>query len=284
MIKSILKYIFEKTNISEVFMSYNAANIYDISNYGNVLLDARSATYAATGYIEITNNPAILICMGDNESRSCYSGLTEAHYKKLPLIFLSVINDYSLSYRIEIKDTVYKTIDLSNVIDLEKILQSIFAASQIAKSESLPVHVIVKCPKNVQKHSFDKIVKQIIDMGPNNYVFVGNQIWKEGAFNAKHNAAGFGYGVLSNVLGASFCNRFEKYIGICTETEFVLDINALGNRHIDDNISFCVFAKEKKHYIRDYATSCGFLVFDGIDKLSNIIKNKKSIIILEEEW
>ncbi|MDD2504689.1 MAG: thiamine pyrophosphate-binding protein [Bacilli bacterium] len=53
------------------------------------VVDERSATYFATGLSFITKEPVVISCTGATASRNYLSGLTEAFYRKLPIIALT---------------------------------------------------------------------------------------------------------------------------------------------------------------------------------------------------
>ena len=52
-------------------------------------VDERSAAYMACGMCAESNEPVVLTCTGATASRNYYSGLTEAYYRKLPLIAIT---------------------------------------------------------------------------------------------------------------------------------------------------------------------------------------------------
>ena len=52
-------------------------------------VDERSAAYIACGLSEESGEPVVLSCTGATASRNYYSGLTEAYYRKLPIIALT---------------------------------------------------------------------------------------------------------------------------------------------------------------------------------------------------
>ncbi|HGF7617958.1 TPA: thiamine pyrophosphate-binding protein [Enterococcus faecium] len=54
--------------------------------------DEKSAAYMACGLSQESNEPVVLSCTGATASRNYLSGLTEAYYKKLPIIAITSIN------------------------------------------------------------------------------------------------------------------------------------------------------------------------------------------------
>ena len=52
-------------------------------------VDERSAAYIACGLSAESGEPVVLTCTGATASRNYYSGLTEAYYRKLPIVALT---------------------------------------------------------------------------------------------------------------------------------------------------------------------------------------------------
>lgn len=52
-------------------------------------VDERSAAYIACGLAEESGEPVVLTCTGATASRNYYSGLTEAYYRKLPVLAIT---------------------------------------------------------------------------------------------------------------------------------------------------------------------------------------------------
>ena len=55
--------------------------------------DERSAAYMACGLSEESNEPVMLTCTGATASRNYMPGLTEAFYRKLPILVVSGTQD-----------------------------------------------------------------------------------------------------------------------------------------------------------------------------------------------
>ena len=52
-------------------------------------VDERSAAYIACGIAAESNEPVVITCTGATASRNYYSALTEAYYRKLPIIAIT---------------------------------------------------------------------------------------------------------------------------------------------------------------------------------------------------
>ena len=53
-------------------------------------VDERSAAYMACGMAAESNEPVVIVCTGATASRNYLPGLTEAYYRKLPIVVITV--------------------------------------------------------------------------------------------------------------------------------------------------------------------------------------------------
>ena len=58
-------------------------------------VDERSAAYMACGLAEASGEPVIISCTGATSAREYMSGLTEAYYRKLPVLAITSTQDIS---------------------------------------------------------------------------------------------------------------------------------------------------------------------------------------------
>ena len=58
-------------------------------------VDERSAAYIACGMAAETKEPVVLSCTGATASRNYFPGLTEAYYRKLPILAVTSTQDES---------------------------------------------------------------------------------------------------------------------------------------------------------------------------------------------
>lgn len=89
----ILIDLLKKNNIRKVVASPGSTNIRFVMSMQNdpffqmySVVDERSAAYIACGLAEETGEPIVLSCTGATASRNYMSGLTEAFYRKLPIL------------------------------------------------------------------------------------------------------------------------------------------------------------------------------------------------------
>ena len=67
------------------------------------------------------------------------------------------------------------------------------------------------------------------------------------------NTGGFGIdGILSSLIGASFSNRSKLFYAIIGDLAFFYDMNALGNRHIENNVRVLLINNGRGIEFRNY--------------------------------
>lgn len=240
------------------------------------ILDSRSAGYVATGICAEKREPVVLITENNNDSRNCYSSLTEAYYKKLPIIFVTLNTGKALNYNNELKDTTTATAFVNE--------RHPFDASIIDHciEKSMPVHVVFEELIELQNHERDISNDISILNDAANYIYLSNSFRAYSSFRLRGNAAGGCDGIVSNILGASLSGKFKKYIGILNDEEFLHDINALGNRFMNDSVSFLVYYSKNRDIIANYAQDLGFVIYEGKDNISKLLENKKTIVLSRE--
>ena len=120
------------------------------------VVDERSAAYAATGIAFETGEPVVITCTEATASRNYLSALTEAYYRKLPVIACTFYNDalnkYSLSQQysdrsVSQNDIKTLSVELPQVYPLynkQKCLTYLNAALSTALYKGEPVHI--NCP------------------------------------------------------------------------------------------------------------------------------------------
>lgn len=99
----ILVFLLKKNNIKKVVVSPGATNVCFVASlqcdsffemYSCV--DERSAAYMAVGIAAETGEPVVLSCTGATSSRNYMPALTEAYYRKLPIIAVTSSMDNAL--------------------------------------------------------------------------------------------------------------------------------------------------------------------------------------------
>lgn len=107
--------LLKKYDIKKIVISPGAQNfgigssvLYDKWFEAYSVIDERSAAYFATGLAFESNEPVVLSCTGATASRNYLPGLTEAFYRKLPIIALT-----GTHYHPDKKDLSPQSIDRS---------------------------------------------------------------------------------------------------------------------------------------------------------------------------
>lgn len=256
----------------------NAAKKSNLKSY--LFLDARSAIYGATGIAAQNMETVIVVISGDNASRSAYSGMTEAFYRDLPVILITVGGE--LDYSKELGDVIKAHHKAEKEADLEVLLKNI----------SMPAHIeFLGSGIVAEKKSCSEIQKALAEalMAEDYLYFSSNIDVSDITFNCKVVYGGMPNcyaGALANVLGASLAKKHNRYAGVVTEEEFLHDMNTLGNININDSLLYVVVCDHNNSLIGNYAKSLGFEV-DALsnkdikqDCVNDIVKNNKKIVLV----
>lgn len=93
-------YLLKAYNIKRVIASPGATNVAIVSSMQQdpffemySCVDERSAAYMAVGIADETGDPVVLTCTGATSSRNYMPALTEAYYRKLPIIAITSSQD-----------------------------------------------------------------------------------------------------------------------------------------------------------------------------------------------
>lgn len=269
-LENIKHIVISKELLSKGILSQFEQEDFDIEEF----LDSRSAGYAATGICAETKEPVVLITENNNDSRNCYSSLTEAYYKKLPIIFLTINTGHSLNYINELRDTTIATafVDKNKAFDVSII--------DLCIEKSMPVHIVIEDNFSFSTNKFDISDDIAILSDTANYLYLSNSFTVSSIFIIRKNVAGGCDGIVSNILGASLSGNFKKYIGISTDEELLHDLNALGNRFMNDTISFLVYSLNSKDIIANYASDLGFVIYEGKSNIPKLLDKKKTIVFV----
>ena len=241
-------------------------------------LDPRSAVYIGTGIAAQNNETVVVLLKSSNASRSAFSGMTEAYYRNLPVIFVTVGRE--LDYSIELNDVVISHYVVSSLKEIENISDLV-----------LPAHIELEVPENVEGAKSSSLFKCLKDsVSAYDYLYTSHNLsFDVDGFKCKVVVGGMENcleGALSNVLGASLAKKRRRYIGVVTEDEFLHDMNALGNINVNDSLVYFVICDQNNEMICDYAKSLGFntssIAADEITKedITKVFDNKKKSLVV----
>ena len=123
------------------------------------VIDERSAAYVATGIAFEKNKPVVIACTGATASRNYASALTEAYYRKIPIIAITFFNPISNKFNLEPQyvdrsvsqnDIKYLSVELPMINKKEDVTKCIvFLNSALSQAfyQNKPVHI--NCPANL---------------------------------------------------------------------------------------------------------------------------------------
>lgn len=215
------------------------------------VVDARSAVYVATG-ISAQNRSMVVVCVdGGNASRSTFSGMTEAFYRKLPIALITV--GKRLDYTRELNDVIVRHCTASNYDDVLEQLNG-----------ELPAHIELIVNNSEHKKISCDVVQKFLGsvLDEDTYLYISSGIKKSDVqYIGKIVYGGMPNcyeGAMANVLGASLARKRKKYVGLISEDEFIHDINSLGNINMNDLVCYIVMSQKKNKMILDYATAMRF--------------------------
>lgn len=247
------------------------------------VIDARSAVYVATG-ISAQNRSKVAVCINaSNESRSAFSGMTEAFYRKLSIALITIGNE--LNYTKELNDVVvghYMAYDYDDVLE--------------CLDGEFPMHIELIVKKHEHKKmecdDLQIILGSLLD--EETYLYISPGIKSiDVQYKGKIVYGGMPDcydGAMANVLGASLAKKRKKYIGLVSVDEFIHDINTLGNININDQICYIIVTQKKSKVIFDYATAMKFevvaiknddLATTNIKKI--VLSKKKGLLMIYKE-
>lgn len=232
------------------------------------IIDERSAGYVSTGMCAEVGEPIVVWCADNDSYRNLTSALTEAYYRKLPLLVAALscendidqtINPYD-TIRYYVNNTLYKFKGTEEEVDR--------AINYLYADVKGPVYLSVTGFRepNVEKNSKENAcydVTTITKILPSDTcVHIGKDFCCECSHISDNKFRSDHYtkdGNLSMLIGSSVVARNQLHVGIFSSEEVSYDLNMLGNRHVDGNIVlFTLLSGETSVVIRDVAKSFGW--------------------------
>ena len=131
-------------------------------------LDERSAAYMAIGLADESKKPIVITCTGATASRNYLSALTEAFYRKVPIIALTFIDSNSNKYNLapqyidrtvsqnDIKSVSIQIPKINSDADVEECLTYLNVAISTAIYKNEPIHINMPSDLNFE-YSTDKL-------------------------------------------------------------------------------------------------------------------------------
>lgn len=243
------------------------------------VIDTRSVLYIATGIAAQNQELVVCIVNSSNASRSVFSGMTEAFYRKLPIILITIGTD--LDYSIELGDVVQNHFVVSDTDDISALLN---------KGYPLHLELQTNCVElwKTECNELQRILNQYLDKDKYLLIGVGIEVLQNNDYKCKtvvNRMPNCYEGALAYVLGASLAKNRSRYIALVSEMEFLHDINTLGNIHMNERILFIVVTGKVNETIEEYSRALGFetLFFEqgnnNIQDLFNAVSNNKKTVV-----
>lgn len=258
------------------------------------IIDERSAGYVATGICEEIGAPVVVWCADNDSYRNLTSSLTEAYYRKLPILVVALACDSNINQAVNPQDTIRYYANNPIVGSNGTIADIKLAMEYLYEDVKGPVYLSLgkfsentNDPQDVYVHEMD--VTFIAGILPSDAcVHFGSSM----SYECNHlqdvvlrNDHVTKDGNLSMLIGSSVVKRDQLHIGVFTSEEIAYDINMLGNRHVGNNIVIiCLIQKDQSPVIKDFAQSmqwdCKRLMVAEIETIKNglVINSKPQYI------
>lgn len=127
----ILIALLKEHNIKKVIASPGTTNMAFVWSMQNdpwfeiySAVDERSAAYMAVGLSEEAGEPVVITCTEATASRNYMSGLTEAYYRKLPILVLTGAHDRALTGNL-VPQVIDRSVTPKDIVVLSVELQSV---------------------------------------------------------------------------------------------------------------------------------------------------------------
>lgn len=193
---------------------------------GIEIVDERSAGYVATGMCAEAKEPVVIWCANDASFRNLAPSLTEAYYRKLPLLVIA------LSCANEIDQTM----------NPNDILRYKFEIPRVVTNETC---------ENIITNAIGSLSATVL--GPCLLYIVNQYIFAEQETTFKDIDRGKD-GKLAKLIGAAIVDPAHLKIGKFSKEELMYDLNMFGNRHISNNtIVINTEGEECENAIFDFA-------------------------------
>lgn len=191
-------------------------------------VDCRTLSYYAVGTYNVNHKLVVVVCKGDNEFRNMTSALTEAFYRCVPILVVS-LNSPSESFDNDkiLNDIAKATYHSNNIDDCLNILD-------LMSTDKMPRIVFLNEQSGSMGHVLPKTVDSFLKTLPKNKeVFISDRFCTSNSDSTCRMVFG---GTLSITLGASLCDKNKDYYCLIPFEELITEINVFGNRHFGNNI------------------------------------------------
>ncbi len=229
------------------------------------IIDERSAGYVATGMCEEIDAPVVVWCADNDSYRNLTSALTEAFYRKLPILVVALDCHSNINQSINPYDTIrYYANNLTvgsegTVADIKKAINYLFADVKGPVYLSLGAFSEWFCNYHQTEEDEQKVdITSISSILPSDAcVHIGYcfscecDYLKDVVFRTDHVTKD---GNLSMLIGSAIVAPKQLHVGIFTADELSYDLNMFGNRHVGNNlVVMCMVQNQHASAIYDFA-------------------------------
>lgn len=264
-------------------------------------IDERSAGYIATGMSHEANEPVAILCSGNSTFRNLTSAMTEAYYRKLPILVLTIDNSADLiNQTVNPQDIFTAHCCISNslsISDIDNTVEEVIVNLNNDKPVFLELtgynRTIIESEDNTHAmeldassylYSDDEIKRIVSLISQTSCVHIGSKfsnsqktiITKRIPEIYCNDGANAVDGRLATLIGSSVVAKSQLHVGIFSEDECIYDLNMFGNRHVGSNV--IVFIKGKTDMcatILEYAENLDWDVM-SLDKVDGMSFDKIS--------
>lgn len=229
------------------------------------IIDERSAGYVATGMCEEIGAPIVVWCADNDSYRNLTSALTEAYYRKLPILVVALDCEAKINQAINPQDTIRYYANNSTigskgtVTDIEQAIEYLYADVKGPVYLSLGAFSERSCNYLQTEEDEQKVDVTFVSciLPSNACIHIGPCFsceydhLKDVIFRTDHITKD---GNLSMLIGSAVVAQDQLHIVIFTSEEVAYDLNMLGNRHVGNNIIvMCISQNEETSAIHDFA-------------------------------
>lgn len=258
------------------------------------IIDERSAGYVATGLCAEIEAPVVVWCADNDAYRNLASALTEAYYRKLPILVIALACDANINQAINPQDAIRYYVNNSTngckgtEADIEEAIEYLYAdvkgpvyLSLGAYQETVNVDTGA-CAKCIDATAVACIIP------PSASVHVGKEVMCDSAHLGEvisRNNHCTKDGNFSMLIGSSVFARDQLHVGLFSSEELAYDLNMFGNRHIDGNIVIFSFISDDQvpaifDVAKRFGWDCRQINITEIDSIKNkfVISDKPQYI------
>lgn len=246
------------------------------------IIDERSAGYVATGMCAELDTPVVIWCADNDSYRNLTSALTEAYYRKLPILVVALecsglidqtINPYD-TIRYYANNTRYNRIGTQQEIDSAIDFLHADVKGPVYLSVGEYRDVVVENEIETVRVDASAIIK-MIPVGA--CVHIGSDVAcdclsiADVIYRHDHSTKD---GNLSMLIGSAVVAENQLHVGIFSQEELSYDLNMLGNRHVEKNIVVvCLINSNRSNAVWNianrFAWECKKVSSTELDTLKN---------------